>query len=170
MTEEQAALGKEWILSLFDLLGITAEVDVAPPAEIAQVLHGFGGDWLTLDATHFSADQLELFLAGNGDVLDAIQYLINATLNLGKEKAAQSAYTVELAAHRTKRYLTLAQMAQEVAAKVRETQQEVEMPPLPPAERRLIHTLLAEQSDLATESRGQEPHRCLVVSFAQPES
>ena len=37
------------------------------------------------------------------------------------------------------------------------------MPPMNPAERRLVHTFVAEYNDVATESIGDEPFRRVVL-------
>jgi spoIIIJ-associated protein len=160
---DPAAQAQEWLSTLLRHCGLALDVSTALPEAASTRLNHFGGYWLTLADENLSAEQQDVLLANNGHVLDALQYLVNATLNLGQTGEGQAAYTVELAGFREQRYLELAQMAEDVAQEVRQTGAEVAMTPLPPAERRLIHMLLAEAEDLETHSRGQEPQRCLVV-------
>jgi spoIIIJ-associated protein len=162
MADPQAKAAEDWLKSVLSHCGLPISVSTDPPDAALSRLNHFGGHWLTLNEGDFSTEQRDIILGEQGKILDAMQYLVNATLNLGQDSTAQAAYTVELAGYRERRYLALAQMAEDVAAQVRQTGEEVEMSPLPPAERRLIHTLL-ESSDLVTFSRGQEPQRRLVV-------
>lgn len=163
MADPQAKAAEDWLKSVLSHCGLPVSVSTDSPDVAFTRLNHFGGHWLTLNAGDLSVEQMDVLLGSQGKVLDAMQYLVNATLNLGQDSTAQAAYTVELAGYREQRYLALAQMAEDVAAQVRQTGEEVEMSPLPPAERRLIHTLLSESPDLATFSRGQEPQRRLVV-------
>jgi spoIIIJ-associated protein len=162
-----AQAAQQWLSTLLNHFSLDASIDITPPQTAQTRLKDFGGHWLTIDEKALSPEQLQSLVGENGATLDAIQYLVNATLNLGQDSASQAAYTVELLGRREQRYLQLADMADEVAAQVRETGQEVAMMPLPPAERRLIHTILGELEDLQTYSRGQEPQRCLVVGPKQ---
>lgn len=163
MADLQITVAEEWLKSVLGYCDLSTSVLTTPPEAVVSRLHQFGGQWLILDHTLFSEQQIEVLTAENHKVLDALQYLVNATLNLGRETAEKTAYTVELMGCREQRYLQLAQMAEDVAQQVRESGAAVEMTPLPAAERRLIHTLLSEEADLETFSRGQEPERRLVV-------
>lgn len=161
MADPSGRAGQEWLQKLLTLCDIPTNVEEGVPKAAADRLQAFGGHWLTLDHHALSAEQRAVFLADNGKVLDAIQYLINATLHLTQD--AQDVYTVELEGFREHRYLELLEMAEQVAEQVRAAGAEVEMDPLSPAERRLIHTILGNAPDLETFSRGQEPQRRLVV-------
>jgi spoIIIJ-associated protein len=171
MTDSSSAqVAQKWLSTLLSHFSLDVPISITPPDCTQTRLKDFGGHWLTIDAQGLSELQLQSLTGERGGALDAIQYLVNATLNLGQDSSSQAAYTVELLGRREQRYLELAQMADDVAAQVRETGIEVAMMPLPPAERRLIHTILGESEDLQTYSRGQEPQRCLVVGPKLPET
>jgi spoIIIJ-associated protein len=171
MTDSSSAqVAQQWLSTLLSHFSLDVPISTTPPDCAQTRLKDFGGHWLTIDAQGLSEPELQSLTGERGGVLDAIQYLVNATLNLGQDSSSQAAYTVELLGRREQRYLELAQMADDVAAQVRETGIEVAMMPLPPAERRLIHTILGESEDLQTYSRGQEPQRCLVVGPKLPET
>jgi spoIIIJ-associated protein len=57
----------------------------------------------------------------------------------------------------------LKRIASEAVETVRQTGQEQELKELSAAERRQVHNLLADDTDLETYSRGQEPNRSLVI-------
>ncbi|WP_013322862.1 protein jag [Gloeothece verrucosa] len=160
MRDQQIERGKEWLETLLELMGISTEVKVGEDIiESSQP----SSCWLIVDHTQLSPEQTELLVGYRGEGIDAIQYLANTILNLGTESEEQQAFTVEINGYRLKRQAELLAWAKRVADQVRQTGQEVEMKSLSSAERRQIHTFLKDAEDLATESRGQEPDRRLVV-------
>ncbi|NJM65504.1 MAG: RNA-binding protein [Acaryochloris sp. RU_4_1] len=166
MSNPHIQRGEEWLMRLLGHLGMTTQVLSDKPEIVRTQFKDFGGFWLTINDQSLSQDQLDVLVGDQGQMLDAIQYLINSTLNLGKDRADRTAYTIELSGFRITRYGEVAELAAQAAQRVRQTGQDYEMPPLSSAERRLVHTLLFEEADLETFSRGQEPDRRLVVTQA----
>jgi spoIIIJ-associated protein len=160
---EPVVAGQAWLTDLLKHLGASPSITPAPLAGFEQL----DGLWLTIESAGLSPEQTQLLLGEKGQVLDAIQYLLNITYNINRAKDDHAVFTLELAGYRLKRLQELQALADQIAAQVRETHAEVEMPPLSAAERRLVHTLFKDISDLETFSRGQEPDRRLVV---QPRS
>lgn len=159
MREQQIARGQEWLEKLLRLMGIATEVTVGEDENQMQA----GSSWLIIDHTRLTPEQIQILIGYRGESIDAIQYLANTVLNLEADPEEQQAYTVELNDYRLKRQAELLALAKRVANEVRQTGQEIEVKSLSSAERRQIHTFLKEDEDLATESRGQEPDRRLVV-------
>lgn len=161
MGDEAAIQGVTWLTSLLTLQGLTAVVTAE------QISDGSGDScWLTIDDSNLSANQIQALIGESGAVLDAIQYLANTTLNLGKGDGQQQAFTIELAGYRTQRLQELQVLAQTAAQQVLTTGEEYELKGLSSAERRQIHQFLSEQSGVSTFSRGKEPDRRLVVCLA----
>lgn len=160
MIDRSTQRGKQWLEALLQLMGLPSQVKVG---EDGVYKTDEGACWLIIDETQLTPEQIDVLIGQKGEGIDAIQYLANTLLNLGIESEDQQAFTVELNNYRVKRQEELLALAQEVAEKVRQTGQEVEMKSLSSAERRQIHTLLKDAEDLETESRGQEPDRRLVV-------
>jgi spoIIIJ-associated protein len=157
--------GQQWLEQLLNLSGITATVDTQQPA---------GGSppnfWLTIDRDTLTPEQVQNLIGTDGGTIDAIQYLANASLNLHQEADLQAGYTIELDGYRERRAIELKAIADEAAARVRETGMEVVLQPMSSAERRQMHTFFdsdSSYSDLSTYSRGQEPDRRMVVKLAQ---
>ncbi len=146
--------GKEWLETLFDLAGVETSVEVKPESDCY---------WLVIDDSPLTSEQTSIAIGSQGAVLDSLQYLVNTVSNLNAAENEQTAYTVELGGYRVKREAQLRQLAENAAEKARQTGQEVEIDSLSAAERRQIHTIFKEWTDLETESRGQEPYRKLVV-------
>lgn len=163
MREQQIERGKEWLETLLDLMGIPTEVIAEDNEEEPEDPDEYSPFWLTIDHSNLNPDQTDILVGYRGEGIDAIQYLANTILNLGLDSQEQHAFTVELNDYRKKRQAELLAWVKRVADQVRQTGQEIEMKSLSSAERRQIHTFLKDADDLATESRGQEPDRRLVV-------
>lgn len=163
MTDSAKQRGQQWLESLLQLAGVgalvkaTQEDDSASKPEDEQVKNY----WLTIDETNLTAEQIENLIGDRGAVLDGMQYLANAALNLSQEQ--QAFYTIELNGYRAKRQTELQEIALEAAEKVLASGEEIEIKSLSSAERRQIHTILQDYEELETFSKGKEPHRHLVV-------
>lgn len=162
MDTERGQRGQQWLSELLKLAGIQATVR-------AEESPAFWEDscWLVIDDDALTEEQIQALIGVDGHVIDSIQYLANTILNLGLAQDHQGAFTVNLAGYREQRYKELLQIAENAAKQARETGEEVELKSLSAAERRQVHTILKEQSDLETYSRGQEPDRRLVVKLAE---
>ena len=158
--EQQIQRGQEWLAKLLALMKIPSQVKVTEPESGSQQSTAA---WLTIDESQLNPEQIQLLIGENGKTIDAIQYLASALVNIGIAPEEQRAFTVELNGYRLRRQAELKQLATEIAEQVRSTGQEAEIRHLSAAERRQVHTFLQDAEDLATESRGQEPDRRLVV-------
>lgn len=162
MDGNQMRRGQQWLESLLRLSGLNSSVTAELNSSFAEE-----SCWLTIDEATLLPEQVQILTGEGGSVLDSIQYLTNAILNLSQEREQQKAFTVELAGYRLRRYAELKEVAEQSAAKVRETGEEFELKSLSSAERRQVHTMLKEYEDLETFSRGQEPDRRLVIRLLQ---
>jgi spoIIIJ-associated protein len=154
MDEDQMQQGKEWLEELLKVGALSSAVQVAQEEDSC---------WLTINEINLSAKQITALTGFNGVVLDALQYLINTVVNLGKEEEEKAAYTVELNGYRFRRYQELSALAENAAKQVQQTGVELEIKSLSSVERRLIHNILKDSEDIETYSRGQEPDRRLVI-------
>lgn len=152
-----------WLEELLTLQGLSASVSGSPTVEGED---GDGSYWLTIDTSSLTDEDVERLIGDRGKVLDSIQYLANITLNIGKEKEEQQAYTIEINGYRKKRQAELKTMAEEAAEEVLASGEEQELKGLSSAERRHMHGLFGEYEKLETFSRGREPERHLVVKLA----
>lgn len=163
MDEQKIQQGKQWLEEMLRLSGLPNSVEVDQARTSAE-----GSCWLAIDNAALTPEQTQVLIGEGGGVLDAIQYLANTILNIGRGEDSQTAYTIELAGYRVQRQMELQQLADEAAQHARETGEEYEMAALSSAERRQVHTYLkAAYQDLETYSRGKEPDRRLVVRLAE---
>ncbi len=165
MTDSQMQRGQQWLETLLQLTGVSA--DVKAELETTALLNGDLQEpdsyWLTIDEINLTPEQIQVLIGSEGRVLDAIQYLANASLNLSQTQDQQASYTVELNGYRVRRQAEIQALAENAAEQVRASGKEIEIKSLSSAERRQVHTFLKDFTDLETFSRGKEPHRHLVV-------
>lgn len=160
---QQLEQGQQWLETLLRLTGFATPVQTQPPDPDQVKLEQLQGCWLTIGEQGLSPEQVQVLLSSDGAVLDAIQYLMNASLNITQERQLQEPYIVELAGYRVERLARLSELVNQAISHVRQTGEPYEMPPLSAAERRLLHTAFQDHADLETFSRGEEPDRRLVV-------
>ena len=160
--EDRVQRGQQWLENILSLMGVPATVDLEGFDTIAEDNESC---WLNISSKDLSSEQVRLLIGDKGKNIDAMQYLANTLLNIGQEESSQSSYTVEIDRYRVNRYQELRELADNAAEAVKNTGEEQEIAGLSSAERKQIHQFLQDSTDLATESRGQEPDRKLVVKL-----
>ncbi len=96
-----------------------------------------------------------------GEILDAMQVLAGAVANIGREEYER--VVVDCENYREKREQTLRRLAGRLAEKAVRTGRKVSLEPMTPYERRIIHSALADNTEVKTISEGKEPARYIVV-------
>lgn len=114
------------------------------------------------DVIRISGKDTGSVIGYRGDVLDSIQYLSHLVAN--KTKPLDKRLLIDAENYRDKRIMTLTSLAKKLAYKVRKTLKPVELEPMNPFERRIIHTTLQEDEYVVTTSVGEDPNRHLVIS------
>jgi len=106
-------------------------------------------------------DDLAILIGKHGAMLDALTAIINAVMHRGDSEGLFFAVDVE--GYRSRRIATLRSIAQRSADRALRDGVAVELSPMPPSERRIIHLTLAEHPALATESTGSGSNRRVVI-------
>ena len=96
-----------------------------------------------------------------GESLDAIQYLVLTFLN--QEKSDIKKVVVDSENYREKRRETLTALALRLAEKAQRTCRKIELEPMNPFERRVIHSALADSEIADTVSEGEDINRHVVI-------
>jgi len=113
----------------------------------------------TVTVTCTGAD-LGLFIGKHGQTIDAIQYLANA---MARSQGYQYDVVVDAAGYRARRTATLETLARRAAQRASATGRRIELEPMTPVERKIVHEVLKDDPEVATESEGSEPNRYVVV-------
>jgi spoIIIJ-associated protein len=105
----------------------------------------------------------ELLLSQGGELLDALQQIINQVFGRSLPKGQR--IICDARNYRAAREAELRAMAQHAARQVRTTSAAFVFGPMEASERRVIHLSLADEEDLLTESIGEGIARRLRVSL-----
>lgn len=108
-----------------------------------------------------NGSELGILIGRRGQTLDSLQYLVNIVAN----RHADSRVRIILDAEnfRERRKQTLEQFALRLADRVVKTRKEVVLEPMPPNERKIIHSKLQDHPKVKTVSIGEEPNRRVSI-------
>ena len=136
------------IIALLDAMGFDARVEVYDAGGFVAV------DVTTVDTA--------LFIGQKGETIDALQYLINASTN--RRKTSRVRVVLDAEGYRQRRVEALQGMAHRSARKALREARPIELPPMNPAERRVVHLFLRDNPRVMTESEGVGDARRVRVS------
>ena len=107
-------------------------------------------------------ENTSLIIGKRGITLNSLQFLVN---NYAK-KFSSHYFRIEVDCddYRENRKKTLEELALNLAKKSKKIGKPVELEPMTNIERKIIHNALTEIKNVETESRGEEPHRYLVIT------
>ncbi len=107
-------------------------------------------------------EDVGLFIGRHGQTIDAVQHL--AQRIVFPEGPSSVRVVIDANGYRERRAQALRGEADDAADDALSSGKPVELDPLPPFERRIVHEYLRERGDVETHSEGNEPERYLVVS------
>ena len=107
-------------------------------------------------------EEAGLLIGKKGETINAIQVVVNQILR--QKKGEWVRIVVNVADFREKESNRMVELAQQTAARVRETGEPQNLYNLTPSQRRTVHLTLADEKDLHTESVGEGLERYLIVS------
>lgn len=110
-----------------------------------------------------TGEDAALVIGKRGDNLDALQYLIYQILNKDSAKEDQKKIVLDSAGYKKRREESLKGLAKRTAAKAARENKNIALEPMNAFERKIIHTELADDTRVETESRGNEPNRYIVI-------
>jgi spoIIIJ-associated protein len=97
-----------------------------------------------------------------GQTIDAIQFICYRAAQRGANDRKR--VVVDAGGYRERRREQLEDQAERAAARALERGKEIELEPMTPSERKVIHDHLADRSGIETFSEGDEPDRCVIVA------
>lgn len=110
----------------------------------------------------FGGEKLGILIGRRGETLNALQYLANLAANKRRNDHVRIVLDVEN--YREGREETLEALAKKMADKAVRTGRRVELEPMNPHERRVVHIALQNDKRVDTVSHGEEPYRRVVIS------
>ena len=148
LPEEPAERLRAVVTRVVQALGLRATVDVEETEE-------------ELRAT-VNGDDLGLLIGKHGATIDALQHVAMRAALRGAEERKQ--VVVDAAGYRERREAALQRSADRAVADALRYGRPVELEPMRPLERKVVHMYLRDRTDVETHSEGDEPDRRLVVT------
>ena len=148
----------KFLEGLFTKLGVVAKAKLVSE-----------GEQIVIDLI---AEDSATLIGYRGEILDSLQTLAGAFLNIGKKDYQK--VVVDCENYRDRREETLVKLAHKLEEKSADMRREVILEPMSPFERRIIHTALSNSDKVSTKSEGKEPNRYVVIvpndkdEFAKP--
>ena len=142
---------KEFLKSVFHAMDMAVEIIVKVNEEEKLI------------EVDLKGEDMGILIGKRGQTLDSLQYLTNLAVN----KHSENYYKVKVDTedYRKRRKDTLENLAKNIAYKVKRTKRAVELEPMNPFERRVIHSALQNDRYVTTHSEGDEPYRHVVVTL-----
>ncbi len=145
---------ERYLRGLLDYMGVDAQIEITERDN--------GGLTANLSGSGMGA-----VIGRRGETLDAIQHLVNYSVNRGNDKRMH--ISVDAENYRSKREESLVHLAEKMAAKAVKYKRSMALEPMNSYERHVIHTALQNYEGVSTSSTGTEPNRRVVVSYEKPE-
>lgn len=137
----------EFVSTLFKNMNLNCTLKVTSSQDTLSILIGGADSNLTIGY--------------RGETLDAIQYITLLVAN--KPVRFAKRLVIDAEGYREKRAATLTALSKKLASQAVKSGKAIELEPMNPFERRVIHTALQENPAVTTLSEGDEPNRFVVI-------
>jgi len=146
--DSEAARLRAFLRRVLSELGLVAQVRIA---EDAEELHA-----------EITGEDLGIFIGRRGQTIDAVEYLASIAVFPGSHPRKH----VELDAegYKERRRRQIERVALRKAEEAAKRGRPVQLTPMTPAERKIVHLVLKGRDDVMTASQGREPNRSVVIS------
>jgi len=151
---EAVRAAHDTVVELVQRLGLEAQVTAEwgekdPKARIRPLL------------VEVQGEDLGILIGHGGETLTALQYI--SRLIVAKELQRPVAVVIDIEGYRARREEQLGRLAQKMAAQAADLDRTMELEPMPPNERRIIHVALRDNPAVTTESIGEGSGRKVTI-------
>ncbi len=145
--EESILYAKKYLEDLLSFFGLNTDVYATSEDDVIE---------LSIPSTHLNG-----FLIGQrGDTMRSLQFLVSQALKQQGYEFVR--VNVDVADYKKQRAERLAAVAEEWINKVKESGEQMELKPMSPADRRIVHKV-ASEAGLSTESVGEGRDRHIIL-------
>ena len=147
--EESIAFAKKYVEDVLSFFGLNTDLYAGADEDVIE---------MNIPSTHLNA-----FLIGQrGDTLRNLQHLVSTTLRNSDAELVR--VNLDVADYKRQRNDRLRVQVEEWAKKVRDGGEVMNLKPMSAAERRVVHQVISDYSDLETHSEGEGRDRHVVLS------
>ena len=112
---------------------------------------------------NIDGEKISHLIGYRGENINALQVIISAIAN--KKSSSKVNVFVDVAGYKEKRIKTLEELAEKISKTVIRTGKSITLEPMTAYERKIINTKLQQNNKVKTFSKGEEPHRRLVITL-----
>ena len=145
---DEGEIAADYLEQFLDIIDFDGDIDLDVEGDRASV---------SIDG----GENLDMLVGRDGQVLEAIQTLTR--LAVQEVSGDRSRLMLDIARWRADRRDTLRALAQEGARRAEETGTPVELEPMSPFERKVVHDAIAKIEGVVTESTGEGKNRHVVL-------
>jgi spoIIIJ-associated protein len=156
--EDLAEKASEFLLGVLERMGISADIDIKDDTDKTIL--------------EIQTKDTEVVIGRRGVVMDALQHLVNKVVYRDRSGERGKPLVVDAGGFRDKQVERLRSLAQRMGEKALQTKQIVELQPMSPHDRRIVHMAIAEMPGLSSrsEGEGEDRHILLVPTEAAGET
>lgn len=147
--EEAKKTAYDFLRGILNAMDVKAEIRIKETPECLYV--------------DLTGPRMGIIIGRRGQTLDALQYLLALAVNKRREREDYVKIILDTENYRKKREETLVRLANRLAGRVVKSNRKVELEPMNPYERRIIHYTLQNYPGVITYSEGEEPFRKVII-------
>jgi spoIIIJ-associated protein len=151
--ESLATAGREIVEDLLDYMGFPGEVDVLKA--------GKENGTPTLTMAIVDGESMGALIGRRGETLQAFQFITQLLVN--RRLGHWTRVLLDIEGYRSRRERYLKDTALRAAEKAMRYRESIELDPMIPSERRIVHLTLAEHESVTTHSEGEGDNRRVIV-------
>ncbi len=157
--DSRANAAAEYLMSILGAMG----------AEDAKIVAAKQGDATLLKV---EGDSISQKMEVRGDVIQALSYLIDRSVNAGVDKKDKDYIRVRLdvAGYRNRRESELIALANRTGEEVVRTKRSRTLAPMNPYERLIVHTAISKMEGVISESTGTDVERRVIIKSTAPDA
>lgn len=142
-------IAKDYLTQVIQAMGITADIEAKMEDSSMSIV--------------MTGKDMGILIGRRGQTLDSLQYLTSLVVNKYTQEYVRISLDTEN--YRKKREETLIALAEKLAHRVASSRKRIELEPMNPYERRIIHATLQKKNGIYTYSQGEEPFRKVVIDI-----
>lgn len=140
---------KEYIKTIGKYMGIDINLEIRNDEDIFNVT--------------MASDNNPILIGKEGRTINSIQLLLRQSLS--NQTSLPIKVNIDASNYKAKKAKYFEYEIKNIVREVQKTKIDAKLDPMNSYQRRLVHALISEFSNVSTESIGEEPERCVVIKY-----
>jgi spoIIIJ-associated protein len=158
VSQEITEKARQITQTLMDKMSVEARAEVEDSEHVMPSEEGEEGEGQVINIV---GEDLGMLIGRRGQTLNTLQYLIR--LMLAQKEDEFYPIVIDVNNYRQRRYESLRTMAFHMAEQVKDKKMPFSLEPMPAFDRRIVHMILADHTEVTTQSIGFGEERKVVI-------